>query len=1196
MDELRKLLLTGVAATAIGAGVFALPPTRAVKHAAARTSVAAAGSSASHSTKLQSPPPRSSTKIKNRVSGFTAAGARRAEIAGEAAANIVVIPRDWKSRYPFSNRFAPSYAKGSVQTSAAASHVIDLAATRFTTDNLVTRDATGARAFADPDLRSFHPQLVSRPFELSDPDFFIVQANDPAAQTTLRAWLESQGMSIIDYLPDTAYLVRLSRGDLARVQQRTDVFWVGLYQPAYRIDPKLDYVIEADPVHELKMQALFDAAINPDLSALHGKVSARGLTVAASARRQRDQKVRVTGQAIKARDLATLPGALWVERFVDPELHNDVARSSANIVTGRGAQSGPMMDVEDVWARGIRGEGQIASAADTGLSTGSLATLHGDFGQQSSGTNPMRVIKGYALGRTTWSDPETGGGGHGTHTSGSIVGNGFNSGSNPSGNAFTTGHAGTAPKAQFVFQSIMDSNGGLGGLPTNLNDLFINPYNDGARVHSNSWGSDANGQYTADSQEVDQFIQSHPDMVITFSAGNSGQDGKQVNFIGQCGSAGFPIDGIIDQDSMGAPATAKNCITVGASENYRPAYAYEYPFNTCAATNNTWGWFNGCSYSVNPIFSDKMADHADGLAPFSSRGPTDDGRIKPDLVAPGTGIVSTRTNQSQSTTAVAGWGTCGLSATEKTYYNSEGGTSMANPLTAGAAVLVRQYYVDGWHPNHTAVTNAGATAGSGFSPSAALVKATLINGAWDLTPGQYGTGTTKEVAAGWDSGKTLPNNAAGFGRVDLEHSLFPGAGWGDDAGRRMEVHDVAAGMTTGTSTSYSFNVTGAANPLVVTLAWSDPSAASGAGIKLVNNLDLIVTSPTGARYYSNGLDKTAGADDTINNVEQVKVSSPATGAWTVQIRGTNVPGNAVVGSNSQAYALVMSGIAGAVVPDVAAPVTAVTSPLAGSTVTGTISVTADATDDRGVTRVEFYLDGALQSTDTSAPYSWSWNSVTSANGPHDLQSRAYDAAGNSGSSAIVSVTTSNDTVAPSTSITSPASGATVSGTVAVNAEATDDVGVARVEIYLDGALKQTCTASPCSWSWNTAASSNGSHNLQSKAFDAAGNNGNSATVTVTANNVDAQPPTAPANLVATGGKKRVDLTWTASTDNIGVTGYRVYRATAAAGPFTQIATTTTTSYGDNGLAMRVTFYYYVVATDAAGNVSPASNTDSATTR
>lgn len=129
--------------------------------------------------------------------------------------------------------------------------------------------------------------------------------------------------------------------------------------------------------------------------------------------------------------------------------------------------AGPILDVEDVWARGIRCEGQIASASDTGLSTGDPATLHRDFGQQGNAANPPRVLKGYALGRATaWDDNQTTGGGPGTHASGSIVGNGFRSGSTPSTNTFPSSSVtGTASKAQFVLHSVMDSGGGLGGIP-----------------------------------------------------------------------------------------------------------------------------------------------------------------------------------------------------------------------------------------------------------------------------------------------------------------------------------------------------------------------------------------------------------------------------------------------------------------------------------------------------------------------------------------------------------------------------------------------------------------------------------------------------------------------------------------------------------------------------------------------------------
>ena len=187
--------------------------------------------------------------------------------------------------------------------------------------------------------------------------------------------------------------------------------------------------------------------------------------------------------------------------------------------------------------------------------------------------------------------------------------------------------------------------------------------------------------------------------------------------------------------------------------------------------------------------------------------------------------------------------------------------------------------------------------------------------------------------------------------------------------------------------------------------------------------------------------------------------------------------------------------------DTTAPVTSVTSPTSGATVSGTVAVAASASDTVGVTSVEFWLDGVLQSADATSPYAWSWATGSVANGTYTLSSKARDAAGNVGSSAAVTVTVSNDTTAPVTSITSPAPGATVSGTVAVAASASDAVGVTKVEFWLDGALQSTDTASPYAWSWATGGVANGSHTLTSKAWDAAGNVGSSAAVTVTVANV-----------------------------------------------------------------------------------------------
>ncbi len=193
-----------------------------------------------------------------------------------------------------------------------------------------------------------------------------------------------------------------------------------------------------------------------------------------------------------------------------------------------------------------------------------------------------------------------------------------------------------------------------------------------------------------------------------------------------------------------------------------------------------------------------------------------------------------------------------------------------------------------------------------------------------------------------------------------------------------------------------------------------------------------------------------------------------------------------------------------------------------------------------------------------------------------------------------------DTVAPDTSITDPASGATVTGAISVTASATDNVGVTKVEFYLDGVLQSTDTSAPYAWSWDTASAANGPHTLSTRAYDAAGNVGTSAAVNVTVSNTgDSQAPTAPANLAATAGPRgtlKITLNWTASSDNVGVTGYQVWSANASSGPFAQIATTTGTTYTDSGLPRGASRYYYVKAYDAAGNVSAKSNTASSKAR
>ena len=148
--------------------------------------------------------------------------------------------------------------------------------------------------------------------------------------------------------------------------------------------------------------------------------------------------------------------------------------------------------------------------------------------------------------------------------------------------------------------------------------------------------------------------------------------------------------------------------------------------------------------------------------------------------------------------------------------------------------------------------------------------------------------------------------------------------------------------------------------------------------------------------------------------------------------------------------------------------------------------------------MRMYVDGVLYGTDSSQPYNFAWDTTKAGNGVHALEAKASDAAGNS-SSSTDSVTVSNaaaDTVAPAIAITSPANNATVSGNVSVTCSARDNVGVAKVELYVDGKLTDSSTRAPFAFKWNSQKAASGVHSLQAKAYDAAGNAGLSTTVSV----------------------------------------------------------------------------------------------------
>jgi len=213
--------------------------------------------------------------------------------------------------------------------------------------------------------------------------------------------------------------------------------------------------------------------------------------------------------------------------------------------------------------------------------------------------------------------------------------------------------------------------------------------------------------------------------------------------------------------------------------------------------------------------------------------------------------------------------------------------------------------------------------------------------------------------------------------------------------------------------------------------------------------------------------------------------------------------------------------------------------------------------------------------------------------------QAYDATGNVSPPAAAPNTISpkaagSDTTAPSSAmLAAPSDGSTVSGSVGLSAAAADNVGVTRVQFFIDGALLGQAT-SPFSYTWNTLTTYNGSHSVYVRAYDAAGNYSTTALAALMVSNgggsTDTTPPSSPSNLTGVASSPtQVNLTWNASTDNSAVTGYSVYRNGS------KLATVTGTSWSDSAVVAASTYSYFVTAFDAAGNVSAASNTASVTT-
>lgn len=653
---------------------------------------------------------------------------------------------------------------------------------------------------------------VFQPAPASDKGFYILQFNGPVEESW-KSRISAQGVRFLSYIPDNAFIVKVPQSSFSAVQSDPNVKWLGEYSPEDKKGKGVNGVLPPAGQTRVKkfVVKVFD---DEDMSSIVDSIQLMGgdVEVVSDTKELNGKILNVTIDEATLQDITLIPSVESIDIRPVPVLHNDVAVTTE------------VMNVTPVWSlpAPLSGKGQVVGIIDTGIDNGDTTTIHPAF-RGNAGNGLPKIKYKFTYGRAgVWSDPH----GHGTHTSGSIAGKAV------------TGYnvKGVAYDAQIVIQSAyVNSSNPLGGVPDLNTGAFPDAYGKGVRVHNNSWGDTGPegeplpGQYNYDSLMADTFAWSHKDFLAVFSAGNDGADSN-------------PSNGVVDLGSISPPATAKNVLAVGASENYRPSFPFTY--------GGAWS----SDYPVDPISSDPMSNNPNGMVAFSSRGPTDDDRIKPDVVAPGTWVLSDRSSLAPSDNY---W------SIMNTYFAYDGGTSMSAPLTTGAAAIVRQYYTDS-----KGVSN----------PSAALIKATIINGATDMYPGQYGDIAARDVT-GW------PDNNQGWGRVDLARSVAP------DSPSTLDYVDNSTGLATGGQDTYTYPVEYATVPARVTLVWTDPPAAPAASKQLVNDLDLEVIAPNGDVYHGNIQGKNPANFDHLNNVESVDIpaSGLTTGTLTVKVSAFNVP-------------------------------------------------------------------------------------------------------------------------------------------------------------------------------------------------------------------------------------------------------------------------------------------------------------------
>ncbi len=708
--------------------------------------------------------------------------------------------------------------------------------------------------------------------------------------------LKSDGVQIVDYIPDYAYLVWGDATALSRLQARaasvqSAIAWDGAWLDTYKFHPdiwagakdlQLPLAQRQPAGARFSLQLVADAASNAQtlaqLTALGGRVAA----VPDSGSKFANYTIELAPEMLAS--FATRPDIVSIHPYLDPVLLDERQNMivSGNL-TGNVPNPGNYFDLLSGWGftQGqFNTSGFVVDVTDDGadinppggVPNNAVAgpVLPNHFVLYESGARPIGAAVPSGTSRfvykgifaTPGTDAGLGNSGHGQLNM-SIVGGfvpsgtvgGVNFGAFPHSDA--SGYRfglGVAPYVKLANSVIFDPSFRSPNFATMLDANHAAS----TRISSNSWGAPVGGAYSTDAQTYDRLVRDarsgtagNQEMVILFAAGNSGPGAN----------------------TTGAPGTGKNMITVGAAENVHP-----------------FGGADGCGTG------DGEADSANDIVGFSSRGPTDDGRVKPEIVGPGThvtGMAFVTPDSSGNATRVASYRADGVCAgvppsdyfpVGQSWYTASSGTSHSTPALAGGAALVYQQFIN----NPPYLANFRTPAGSA-PPSPALTKAYLMNSA------RYMTGVS--------ANDNLPSNSQGMGMMNLGRAFD---------GTPRAIRDQAAADTfsaSGQIRGFTGTIPDNTKPFRVTLAWTDAPGTT-TGNAFVNNLDLLVRAG-GNTYLGNVFtganSSTGGVADVRNNAESVFIPAGVTGPFTVSVRATNVPGDGVPGNanvTDQDFALV----------------------------------------------------------------------------------------------------------------------------------------------------------------------------------------------------------------------------------------------------------------------------------------------------